>query len=185
MNYKSEKISDYWRKYFDKINSYLDNIINSNDKTALNGIIKLINKIYLSSCNCYGIIPSKPTLPSHKEKCKFYHFFIMNAKKNHKKEYKWRVYFSDNIIDIRWKAASYLDIPVNNVTFIDLNGNEYNLNNDFQSFIASFNDEKYWDDKDFEYIKIKEIPFGLLDMKDNPKFLIETNDKLFNRTWKS
>ena len=180
MNYKSEKISDFWRKYFDKINSYLDNIINSNDKTALNGIIKLINKIYLSSCNCYGIIPSKTTLPSHKERFKFYHFLIMNAKKIHKKEYKWRVYFSDNIIDIRWKAASYLEMPVNNITFIDLNGNEYNLNNDFQGFIATFNDEKYWDDKDFEYIKIKEIPFGLLDMKDNPKFLIETNDKLFN-----
>ena len=180
MNYNSEKISDYWRIYFDKINSYLDNIINSNDKTALNGIIKLINKIYLSSCNCCGNIPSKPSLPSHKESYKLYHFLIVNGKKNHKKEYKWRVYNSDKIIDIRWKAASYLDIPVNNVTFFDLSGNKYNLNNDFQNFIAAFNDEKYLDDKDFEYIKIKEIPFGLLDMKDNPKFLIETNDKLFH-----
>jgi len=179
MNYNSEKISDYWRTYFDKINSYLNNIINSNDKTALNGIIKLINKIYLSSCNCCGIIPSKSSL-SHKETFKLYHFLNMNVKKNHKKDYKWRVYYSDKIIDLRWKAASILEIPVNNVTFIDLNGNEYNLNNDFQNFIAAFKDEKYLDDKDFEYIKIKEVPFGLLDMKDNPKFLIETNDKLFN-----
>ena len=179
INYNSEKLSDYWRTYFDKINSYLDNIINTNDKTALNGIIKLINKIYLSSCNCCGIIPSKPSLPAHKESFKLYHFLNMNIK-NHKKDYKWRVYYNDNIIDLRWKAASYLDIPVNNVTFIDLNGNEYNLNNDFQNFMAAFKDKKYLDDKDFEYIKVKEVPFGLLDIKDNPKFLIETNDKLFN-----
>jgi hypothetical protein len=38
--------------------------------------------------------------------------------------------------------------------------------------MAAFKDEKYLDDKDFEYIKVKEVPFGLLDMKDNPKFLI-------------
>lgn len=74
-NYNDEKISDFWKNYFNKIHLYLVNIINTNDKIALAGIIKLINKKYISSSNCYGKIPDKRDIQTTKEKC--YKYIIL------------------------------------------------------------------------------------------------------------
>ena len=175
-NYNNEKISDFWKNYFNKINLYLDNIINANDKIALTGIIKLFNKIYFSSCNCYGKIPNKRDIQTTKDKCYIYNFIKVNSKK----EWRHKVGINDKIIDLRWRIGCHFDIPVNNVAFIDIDDNIYTLNNDFEYFIKIFSDEKYLLSKGFEYIKIKEIKFALLEMKDNPKFLIENNDKIYN-----
>ena len=175
-NYNDEKLSEYWKKFFNKINLYLDNIINTNNRIALNGIIKLINKIYSLSYNFCKKIAKKSEFQSPKESFKIYNFIKINSKKEH----KLRAGINDKIIDIRWKISYYFKIPVNNVAFIDINENIYTLNDDFENFIDIFSDDKYFYNKGYEYIKIKEVPFGLLDMKDNPKFLIETNDKIYN-----
>ena len=175
-NYNNEKLSEYWKTYFNKINSYLDNIINTNDKIALNGIIKLINKIYTNSINCCGKIPKKSDYQTPKEMYKYYNFININTKETR----KLKVGKRDRIIDLRYKIGCLYNINVNNVTFIDIDGNIYTLNDDFEFFQEIFINDKYLNNKDFEYVKIKETPFGLLEMDNNPKLLIDTNDKLFN-----
>ena len=175
-NYNNEKIPKYWQEYFEKINYYLDNIITTGDKIALNGIIKLINKIYTNSINCCGKIPSRSDYQSPKEMYKYYNFYNINTKK----ENKLKVGNKDKIVDIRYKIGYFFDINVNNVTFIDTDGKIYTLNDDFEFFQEIFSDFRYFYNKGYEYIKIKEIPFGLLEMQNNPKLLIETNDKIYN-----
>ena len=179
-NYNNEKISDYWKKYFNKINLYLDNICNSNDKIALNGIIKLIEKIYITSGDLKGKRAKKSDYKPGKDPFKLYHFLLINGKKDLQKDLKLKVHNRDRIIDMRYKLGYYFKVPVNNITLIDLNGKSYTLNDDFENFSSIFSDEKYYAEKGYENVKIKEIQFGILEMKDNPKFLIETNDKIYN-----
>ena len=81
---------------------------------------------------------------------------------------------------MRWKLGYYFDIPVNNVTFLDLNDNIYNINYDFELFQNIFSNEKYFSNKNFAYVKIDEKPFQLSEMKGNPKSLIEENEKIYN-----
>ncbi len=173
-NYSNPKISEFWKNYFNKINIYLDNINKTNDKTALNGIIKLINKIYLSAQKYKGKKPEKKDIKIASESYKVYNFM------NSKKDKKIRVGNNERLIEIRWRIAYYFDIHVNNVAFIDTDERIYTLNDDFLIFKNIFSDERYFYNKGFEYVKIKEIPFGLLKMEDNPKLLIETNDKIYN-----
>ena len=175
-HYNDKKLSEYWKKYFNIINVYLDNIINTNNKIAFNGIIKLINKIYSFSYNFCKKIAKKSEFQSPKESFKSYNFIKINSKKEH----KLKAGFHDKIIDMRYKISYFFKIPVNNVSFTDINDNIYTLNDDFDNFIKIFSDERYFYNKGYEYVKVKEVPFGLLEMKDNPKLLIETNDKIYN-----
>jgi ubiquitin C-terminal hydrolase len=174
-DYNDPTIPDYWKKYFKKITLYIDNINKSHDKIAFSGIIKLLNKIYSSSCNCYGIIPESNHKTNQSE-FKIYHF--KNIRTN--RDYRLRAGINDRIIDMRWKLAYYYDLHVNNVTFIDLTGKKYSLNNDFEKFVDIFTNEKYFLDRGFAFIKVDDIPFQLLQMKDNPKVLIENNEKIYN-----
>ena len=175
-DYSNTIIPEYWKKYFDKITLYFDNISKSHDKIAFNGIIKLLNKIYSTSCNCYGKIPEKKDYKGFNEPSKLYHF--MNVKT--KKEYKLKAGVEDRLIDLRWKLGYYYDINVNNVNFIDLKGDVYSLNNDFEIFTEIFSDEKYFLNDGFSFVRVKDIPFKLLEMKDNPKNLIEKNENIYN-----
>ena len=177
-NYNSVKISEYWRTYFDKINLYLDNIINSNDKIALNGIIKLIYNIYTKSCDCYGKVPSRSDFKGTPES-KFYHLYHF-AKINSKQQVKLKCGKDEKLINMRYKLGCHFSIPVNNVAFIDINKKIYTLNDDFEIFTKIFSDRNYFCEKGFEYVKVKEIQFGLLKIKDNPKDLIEKNDKIYD-----
>ena len=174
-DYNNPKISDYWKTYFKKITVYLDNISKSHDKVAFNGIIKLLNKIYSSSCNCYGKIPTKDDYKTNQENCKLYHFIGPG-----KREYRIKAGINDRIIDLRWKLGYYYDIPVNNILIIDISGKKYSLNNDFEKFTQVFSNEKYFKERGFEYIKVEEEPFQLLKMNDNPKSLIEKNENIYN-----
>ena len=117
-NYSNPKISEFWKNYFNKINIYLDNINKTNDKTALNGIIKLINKIYLTAQKYKGKKPEKKDIKTARESYKVYNFM------NSKKEMKIRVGNNERLIEIRWRIAYYFDIHVNNVAFIDTDGND-------------------------------------------------------------
>ena len=175
-NYNNPKIPDYWKTYFKKITLYLDNISKSHDKVAFNGIIKLLNKIYSSSCNCYGKIPTNDDYKTNQESFKLYHFIGPGMKK----EYKIKAGINDKIIDMRWKLGYYYDIHVNNIIIIDLSGKKYSLNNDFERFTQVFSNEKYFQDRGFSYIKVEEEPFQLLKMPDNPKSLIEKNENIYN-----
>ena len=175
-DYNNEKIPEYWKMYFNKINYYLDNINKSHDKVAFNGIIKLLNIIYSSSCNCHGKIPEKEDYKQTQEPCKIYHFMRVREGK----EYKLKAGNNDKLFDLRWKIGYYYDIPVNNVAFIDLNGKTYTLNNDFEIFTKIFSHEKYFLDRNYAFVKIDEKPFQLLEMKGNPKSLIEENENIYN-----
>ena len=174
-DYNNPKIPDYWKMYFKKINKYLDNINKSNDKIAFNGIIKLLNQIYSFSSICYGKIPGKDDYRLTTDQYKLYHFIRIGSKN----EYRLKVGINDRIIDMRFKLGYYFDIPVNNVTFIDSSGKKYTLNNDFENFIEIFNHPKYFVDRGFIYVKVDEVPFQYLQMKDNPKELIEKNDNIY------
>ena len=175
-DYNNQNISDYWELYLNKIIENLNNINNSHDKVAFNGIIKLISKIYSSSSNCYGKIPEKDDYHLKSDQFKIYRFLKVGPKK----EYKLKVGINDRIIDMRWKLGYFYDIPVNNVTFIDLIGKRYSLNDDFENFISIFSDEKYFKDNNSCFVKVDEAPFQLLQMKNNPKSLIENNESLYN-----
>ena len=175
-DYDNPNISEYWKKYFNKISIYLDNISKSDDKVALNGIIKLLNKIYSYSINCHGKIPEKGDYKATQEPFKVYHFIYSKTKK----EYKLKAGNNDKILDMRWKLGYFFDIPVNNVTFVDITGKSYSLNNDFEIFQKIFSNDKYFFDRGFAYVKVEEKPFQLLQMKDNPKSLIEGNENIYN-----
>ena len=175
-DYNNPKIPEYWKMYFNKIILYLDRISKSHDKIAFNGIIKLLNKIYTSSINCQGKIPGKEDFKATQEPFKFYHFIKIGTKK----EYRLKVGNNDRIIDIRWKVGYYFDIPVNNIAFIDLNDKAYTINDDFELFQNIFSNERYFAFKGFAYVKLDEKPFQLLEMKGNPKSLIEENENIYN-----
>ena len=160
-DYNNPKISDYWKMYFKKIIVYLDNISKSHDKIAFNGIIKLLNKIYSSSCNCYGKIPTKEDYKTNQEQSKLYHFIRPSTKR----DYKIKAGINDRIFEMRWKLGYYYDIPVNNIVIIDLQGKKYTLNNDFEKFTQVFSNEKYSQERGFAFIKVEEEPFQLLKMK--------------------
>ena len=178
-DYNNPNIPNYWKIYFNKITQYLNNINKSNDKVAFNGIIKLLNKIYSFCSNCNGKIPEKHDYnQQNQEQSKLYHFQKTGPKKE--KEYRLRAGNNDRIIDMRWKLGYYYDIPVNNVTFIDLAGKRYSLNNDFEIFTKIFSHEKYFLSENFAFIKVDEVPFQLLQMKNNPKSLIEENELIYN-----
>ena len=174
-NYTSIKLPDYWENYFNKINIYLDEITISNDKIALNGIIKLINKIYTKCQNMEGKIINKFDR-AVKGKNREYHFINMN----NKKEYKIRAGINEKFINLRYRVSYYFDIPVNNVCLIDKNDNKFNLNNDFENFVSLFSEEQYFYKKGYEYIRVKIIPFKIGNIKNNPKILIEKNEKIYD-----
>ena len=138
-----------------------------------------MNKIYSFCSNCNGKIPEKHDYnQQNQEQSKLYHFQKTGPKKE--KEYRLRAGNNDRIIDMRWKLGYYYDIPVNNVTFIDLAGKRYSLNNDFEIFTKIFSHEKYFLGENFAFIKVDEVPFQLLQMKNNPKSLIEENELIYN-----
>ena len=175
---KEEIIQNYWKKYYAKIIKYLDNISKSHDKIAFNGIIKLLNKIYSFTCNCYGKIPKKGEYNSAQGEIKTYHFEKIGGK-NKEKGYNLNAGINDTILNLRWKLGYYYDIPVNNVSFIGIDNKIYTLNNDFDIFIKVFNDPRYFGQKCVS-IKVKEEPFQFLKIKDNPKDFIEKNEILYN-----
>ena len=175
-NYSSELLPSYWVDFFNKINVYLEEIIKTNDKVMLNGTLKLIDKIYKKCGHLEGEIAGKNEYKSPKKFFKEYHFISMI----NKKQYKLKAGFKDKFIELRYKISFYYDIPVNNVCMMDLDGNEYNLNNDFDIFVNLFDDEKYFYKKGFEYIRVKVEPFEIEKIKDNPKMLIENDEKIYD-----
>ena len=175
---KEEVIQNYWKKYYNKIMPYLDNIKKSHDKIAFNGIIKLLNKIYSFTCNPYGKIPQKNDYHSSQGEFKTYRFERIGVKTK-EKEYRLKAGIYDTILEIRWKLGYYYDIPINNVAFVGLDNKVYTLNNDFDIFIKVFNDQKYFGEKCVS-IKVKQEPFEFVKIKDNPKDFIEKNENLYN-----
>ena len=173
--YDDDLLSNYWITYFNKINVFLDEIMKTNDIIMLNGTLKLIDKIYKKCDNMEGNIAGKNEYKSPKKSFKEYHFFL-----NSKNQRKLRVGTKDKLIELRYKVSYFFDIHVNNVCFVDLYGNEYNLNNDFDNFMTLFNNEKYLYKKGFEYVEVKVVPFEIWRMKDNPKMLIEKNENIYN-----
>ena len=175
-NYSNELLSSFWVDFFSKINIFLEEIIKTNDKVTFNGTIKLIDKIYNECRHMEGKIMTKSDYKQPKNFFKDYHFYNLNTKK----QSKLKAGSKDKFIELRYKISYFFDIPVNNVCMIDLNDREYNLNNDFEIFSSIFSDEKYLYKKGFEYIKVKVVPFNLDKIKDNPKMLIEKNEKIYN-----
>ena len=176
---KEEIIQNYWKLYFNKITTYLDDIKNSHDKIAFNGIIKLLNRIYSFTCNPYGKIPQKSDYHTTQGESKTYHFERVGA--NIKtRDFNLKAGIHDSILELRWKLGYYYDIPINNVSFIGLDNKIYNLNNDFDIFIGVFNDKRYFEGKPVASIKVKSIPFEFIKIKDNPKDFIEKNENLYN-----
>ena len=175
-NYTSESLPAFWVNYFNKINIYFDEIMKDNNKVTFNGTIKLIDKIYNKCKHMEGKIIAKSGFNSPKNLYRDYHFYSLNTKKHSKLKAGLR----DKFVDLRYKISYFFDINVNNVCMIDLNGSEYNLNNDFENFCSIFSDERYFYKKGFEYIRVKIVPFEIEKIKDNPKILIENNEKIYN-----
>ena len=174
-NYASDLLSNYWIEFFNKINVFLDEIMKTNDKIMLNGTLKLIDKIYKKCDNMEGNVMGKNDYKSPKKYFKEFHFML-----DSKHQFKLKAGLKDKFVELRYKISYFFDIPVNNVCLVDLYGNEYNLNNDFDNFLTLFNSEKYFYKKGFEYIGVKVVPFEIWRMKDNPKQLIEKNEKIYN-----
>ena len=176
-NYSKELLSSYWIDFFNKINIYFDEIMKTNDKVTFNGIIKLIDKIYYESWNMDGKIMTKSDYRAPRKNFKEYHFISLD---NSKIEYKLKAGHNDKFIDMRYKISYFFDIPVNNVCMFGIDGKGYNLNNDFENFISIFSEEQYFYKKGFEYIKVRIIPLEIDKMENNPKQLIENNEKIYN-----
>ena len=174
-DYNNPTIPDYWKMYFKKINLYLDNLNKTHDKIAFNGIIKLLNRIYSFSCNCSGKIPKKNDYRKDQTNSRNYNF----RRAGTNTDYKLAVGMHDRIIDMRWRLGYFFDIPVNNVTIIDLTGKSYSINDDFENFFEVFSHEKYFQNRGFASVIVDEVPFQLSQMKDNPKDLIEENDIIY------
>ena len=175
-NYTNEFLPSFWISYFNKINTYFDEIIKDNNKIIFNGTIKLIDKIYNKCKHIEGKIMTRSDYKQAKGQCKDYHFYSLNTKK----QSKLKAGLRDKFIELRYKISYFFDINVNNVCMIDLNGTEYNLNNDFENFCSIFSDERYFYKKGFESILVKIVPFEIEKIKDNPKILIENNEKIYN-----
>ena len=175
---KEDIIQLYWKKYYMKIITYLDNITKIHDKVAFNGIIKLLNKIYSFSSNCQGKIPQKGEYHVPSSDFKSYRFERVGSK-NKERDYRLKAGNFDTILELRWKLGYFYDIPINNVTFIGLDNKTYSLNNDFEIFVKVFNDPRYFSERPAS-IKVKEEPFQFFKMKDNPKDFIEKNETLYN-----
>ena len=176
-DYTSKEIPNYLRNYYLKIISCLDIINKTHDKIALNGILKLLNKIYSFTCDCSGKIPESGDYHSPHGELKTYHFEKIGGKIR-QSQYSLRAGINDTISELRWKLGYYYDIPINNVTFIGIDNKSYNINNDFDNFVKTFSDPRYFGIQPAS-IKVKDEPFQFLKIKENPKDFIEKNENLY------
>ena len=175
-SYKKEFPSKYWSDFINKITNLLE-ICNA-DKNIL-GILslgKLVESIY--NFNFSWRIPGKEDVHEIGEAYSI-HQFCCPDKGN--KNYKLKVGKSDKLHQMRWKIAYYFDLYVNDVIFIDLDNNKYNLLFDDNKFYDLFPPRKY--NKNgihLESIKVYEQANQLLLIPNNPNELIENNEIIVN-----
>ena len=173
-NYKKEFCNKYWNNYIDKIINLMD-ICNKNKNIfGIIGLVQLIESIY--SYNFSGKIPEKEDTHVAEEPYLLYHFC---CPQRNNKIYKLRVGKIDKIIQMRWKLAYYYDICVNDLVICDKDKNEYNFVYDNENFYEIFPSRKYlFGEGKHLLINVYEYPGQLLKIPNNPKELIEKNEKI-------
>ena len=177
-DYKTDFCQKYWKNYIDKITSLFQELQKEKNYKGLNGIIKLIDMIYSSSCNFAGKIPRKEDTHQAEEPFELYHF-CCPEKKN--KTYKIRVGEKDKILQMRWKLGYYYDIQINNLVFEDINKKRYSFKDEESIFFDVFPPNIYCpEDKDFVLVNVYSVPDQFLKIEGNPKELIEKNEIIFN-----
>ena len=177
-DYKTDFCQKYWEKYIQKITTLFEKLQKEKFYQGLNGIIKLIDSIYSASCNYGGKIPRQEDTHKAKEPFELYHFFGPSKKK---REYKIRVGKVDKILQMRWKIGYYYDIPINDVVFEDMNKVRYNFEDEEKNFFEIFPPEIYApEDKDYILINVLSVPNQFLQIKGNPKELLEKNEIIIN-----
>ena len=178
LDYKTDFCQKYWKKYIDKITSLFENLQKEKNYEGLNGIVKLIDLIYSSSCNYGGKIPRKEDTHQAKEPYELFHFYYPQKKK----KYKIRAGKIDKILQMRWKLGYYYDIPINNLVFEDIDKKRYTFKDDETNFYEIFPPEIYCPEgeKDFVSINVYSVPDLFLEIEGNPKELIENNEIIVN-----
>ena len=177
-DYKTDFCQKYWKNYIDKITSLFQELQKEKNYKGLNGIIKLIDMIYSSSCNYAGKIPRKEDTHQAEEPFELYHF-CCPQKKN--KTYKIRVGEKDKILQMRWKLGYYYDIEINNLVFEDKNKKRYSFKDEDTIFFDAFPPNIYCpEDKDYILVNVYSVPDQFLKIEGNPKELIEKNEIIFN-----
>ena len=179
-DYKTDFCQKYWKNYIEKVTALFEKLEKEKNYEGLNGIIKLIDYIYSSSCNYSGKIPRKEDIFQVEGPNELFHFGCPEIKK---RKYKIKVGKKDKFLQVRWKLGYYYDIPINNVVFEDKDNNRYTFKDEEINFYEKFPPEVYCPEgekEDYILVKVYSVPDLFLAIKGNPKELIENNEIIFN-----
>ena len=175
-SYKKDFPSKYWTAFMNKITNLMEECNKNKNIRGILSLGKLIESIY--NFNFSWRIPGKEDVHEIGEAYSIYQFSCPDkANKN----YKLKVGKSDKLHQMRWKIAYYFDLYVNDVVFVDIDNNKYNLLFDDSKFYDLFPPRKY--NKNgihLESIKVYEQANQLLLIQNNPSELIENNEKIIN-----
>ena len=179
-DYKTNFCSNYWKIYINKISNIFEKLYLLKNYEGMGAIAKLIDLIYTNTRHFGGKIPQKEDTHPAEKPYELFHFCCPDL---NNKQYKLGVGEKDKILDMRWKAGYYYDIPINNVVFIDKDNNAFTFKDEELYFQRIFPPKIYCqteDSEDFILITVRNIPDQILEIQDNPKVLIENNDKIYN-----
>ena len=172
--YNNDFCNKYWNNYIDKITDLLYICNKNKNITGIIGLVQLIESIYIY--NFSGKIPEKEETHVAEEPYLLYYFC---CPQRNDKVYKLRVGKIDKMVQMRWKLAYYYDICVNDLVICDKDKNEYNFTYDNVIFYEIFPPRKYLlGEGKHVLIKVYEYPGQLLKIPNNPKELIEKNEKI-------
>ena len=177
-NYKKDFSTKYWNNYINKITDLMVQCHNNKNINGIFFLIQLIESIY-STCNNFSWkIPSKEETHVAQEPFKLFHFC---CDQRSKKEYKLKVGSKDLIFHMRWKLAYFYDIHINDLVLSDIDKKEYDFTNDDLKFYDIFPPKKYLiNDSKYICINVHDYKGQLLKIDNNPKELIEKNEKIIN-----
>ena len=173
--------TEYWDSFLGKIRLFLEICDNFDNLKNLAGLVQLLGNIYFLCTDFCGKVPTKEDTQKVEGKFSLYHFIYHDSEKNTHKEYKLHVGINDKIIDMRWKLGYYYDININNLVLFDNKGNKYNFIDDNKKFQDVFPPKKYaHKDSKYPSIEVKSIKDQILEIKGNPKELIDNDQKIFD-----
>ena len=165
-SYKESFSSPYWKSFIDHLTSILSATYEKGNIIGLSGLVNLIERIY-SDITYKGKVPEREDTNSASGESEVFKFRYVERNK----EYKIKVGNTQSVLDVRWRVGYYFDLNVNEVMFTNEDGTiKLSLLNDMENFQMYFYPKStilVYSEKDI-----------LLQLKNNPKDLIENNEDI-------
>ena len=164
-------------------------VISKNDQKkneiGIKGLLILINKLYAKIGYQGTIVTDLSGIPSSDPQERYLSFKFINS--YNKKTFRENVRYDEQFYILRYKISRVFDIPKNKIQFqydfkADNGTNssmKFDLSNDFDFFNYSIIGDKKYDPSQILEIYINIIENPIIEIPNNPKFLLESYNELY------